>query len=276
MICVSRVYASDAFGDGLRAPPRTGRFSPAASANGVTSRATSTAATTIHGPWPRIGVRVRMRLSIGESTSLADGRQANAGARYGGTRRSLPLPLQHESAGEGCGPARPLSDHREERPAARHVAQVVRAAVLEAEARADDRAVDRPGREHLARLGERGDARCDVHGHPADVVREHLALARVQPDAHGEPERLQTVDDRLRAAHRPRRRAVERDEERVADRLHLAPAEAVELAADDRVVGDEQVAPAGVAEAGGVPGRADDVAEQEREEVALDRRAPGP
>src|SRR4051794_35334202 len=91
MICVSRVYDSDAFGDGLRAPPRTGRFSPAASANGVTSRATRTAATTIQGPWPRPSTRRRMRLSIGESTSLADGRQANAGARYGG-ERAAPCP----------------------------------------------------------------------------------------------------------------------------------------------------------------------------------------
>src|SRR4051812_19234341 len=97
MICVSRVYESDAFGDGLRAPPRTGRFSPAASANGVTSRATSTAATTIQGPWPRNRVRVRMLLSIGESTSLADGRQAYVGARYGGTRPPCLCPCNRKA-----------------------------------------------------------------------------------------------------------------------------------------------------------------------------------
>src|SRR3954464_14240949 len=85
MIWVSRTYDRDAFGDGLRAPPRTGRFSPAARANGVTSNATRTAATTIQGPWPRPSTRRRMRLSIGESTSLADGRQA-VRTRYGGTR----------------------------------------------------------------------------------------------------------------------------------------------------------------------------------------------
>ena len=64
------------------------------------------------------------------------------------------------------------------------------------------------------------------------------------------------------------------DEERVADRLDLAAAEAVDLAADDRVVGHEQVAPAGVAEPGGVAGRADDVAEQDRQQLALRRAAP--
>src|SRR3954469_21180925 len=65
MICVSRVYDRDAFGDGLRAPPRTGRFSPAARANGVARGATRTAATTIQGPVPRRGRRLRMRVSIG-------------------------------------------------------------------------------------------------------------------------------------------------------------------------------------------------------------------
>src|SRR3954447_22307648 len=109
MICVSRVYDSCAFGDGLRAPPRTGRFSPAARANGVTSSATSTAATTIQGPWPRPSTRRRMRVSIGESTSLADGRQA-VRARDTGQRALLPLPLQHAPGREGCGPARPLSE----------------------------------------------------------------------------------------------------------------------------------------------------------------------
>src|SRR4051812_4899470 len=72
MICVSRVYESDAFGDGFRAPPRTGRFSPAARANGVARSATSTAATTIQGPLPRNGRRLRMRVSIGGTTSLVD------------------------------------------------------------------------------------------------------------------------------------------------------------------------------------------------------------
>src|SRR3954453_20119729 len=90
MICVSRVNESCAFGDGLRAPPRSGRFSPAArgkrgrgketrpggEANGVTSNATRTAATAIQGPWPRPSTRRRIRLSIGESPSLADRRQA--------------------------------------------------------------------------------------------------------------------------------------------------------------------------------------------------------
>src|SRR3954452_5074905 len=80
MICVSRVYESEAFGDGLRAPPRTGRFSPAARANGVASSATSTAATTIQGPLPRKGRRLRMRVSIGGRPPWVD-RWGAAGVR---------------------------------------------------------------------------------------------------------------------------------------------------------------------------------------------------
>src|SRR4051812_38122262 len=80
MICVSRVYESDAFADGLRRPPLTGRPSPAATANGVISSAAPHAATTIQGPLPRPGRRRRMRVSIGESTSLG-GRERQARAR---------------------------------------------------------------------------------------------------------------------------------------------------------------------------------------------------
>src|SRR3954451_4095121 len=93
MICVSRVYDRDAFGDGLRAPPRTGRFSPAASANGVASSATSTAATTIQGPLPRKGRRLRMRVSIGGIDLLGrvgGERQACRGSQI---RRAAALPL---------------------------------------------------------------------------------------------------------------------------------------------------------------------------------------
>src|SRR4051812_13885037 len=89
MICVSRVYDSDAFGDGLRAPPRTGRFSPAARANGVTSSATRTAATTIQGPWPRPSTRRRMRVSIGGIDLLGEWAAGGYGRAIRGTRPRL-------------------------------------------------------------------------------------------------------------------------------------------------------------------------------------------
>src|SRR3954454_9024640 len=98
MICVSRVYASDAFGDGLRAPPRTGRFSPAARANGVARSAASTAATTIQGPWLRKGRRLRMRVSIVGVDLLGRVGGERQACRSAAVRRvaALPLPVQHD------------------------------------------------------------------------------------------------------------------------------------------------------------------------------------
>src|SRR3954454_16313956 len=53
MICVSFVYDSDALFDGLRAPPLTGLFSPAASANGATQMASTMALAASQTPLPR-------------------------------------------------------------------------------------------------------------------------------------------------------------------------------------------------------------------------------
>src|SRR3954449_9987311 len=89
MIWVSRVYDNDLFGEGLRAPPSTGRFSPAARANGVTSSATSTAATTIQGPWPRPSTRRRMRVSIGGIDLLGEWAAGGYGRAIRGTRPRL-------------------------------------------------------------------------------------------------------------------------------------------------------------------------------------------
>src|SRR3954454_5021502 len=91
MIFVSPVYDREAVGGGVRAPPRTGRFSPAARANGVARSATSTAATTIQGPLPRKGMRLRMRVSIGGRPpwSVGGERQACHGARTGASQPCL-------------------------------------------------------------------------------------------------------------------------------------------------------------------------------------------
>src|SRR5215210_9569930 len=77
MISVSRLYERLWLADGLRRPPSIGRPSPAASANGVMIIAAAAVAMTIQGPLPRSGRRLRMRVSIGESTSLGGtGQQA--------------------------------------------------------------------------------------------------------------------------------------------------------------------------------------------------------
>src|SRR3954462_3036040 len=139
-------------------------------------------------------------------------------------------------------------DDREDRPVAGDAAQLLQAAAVEVEARADDGAGDRPRDEDLPRSRQAGAPRGDVHRHAADVRPDQLALARVQPRADLEAEAVDAVDDRLGAPQRLGRRAVEGDEERVADRLDLMAAEAVDLAADAGVVRAQQVAPARVAE----------------------------
>src|SRR5205085_10816237 len=93
------------------------------------------------------------------------------------------------------------------------------AAVVEVQAGADDRPVRRARGEDLARRRERADARGDVDSHPADVVAEDLALARVQPDAHVEALRAHDVAQRVGAADGAARRAPEDREEAIADAL---------------------------------------------------------
>src|SRR5436190_16619594 len=97
---------------------------------------------------------------------------------------------------------------------------------LELEARPDDGAVGGAGGEDLARLSEVRDARRDVDGHAADVLADDLALAGVQADVELEAERPDRLDDRAGAAQRAGRRAVEDDEERIADGLDDVATEA--------------------------------------------------
>src|SRR5262249_43016392 len=132
----------------------------------------------------------------------------------------------------------------EQRPLARDSLELVVAVELELEAGSDDGSERRARHQDLTRLRKRGDARRDVDGHPADVVADVLALAGVHAGAHLDAELLHARDDLARAADRDRRRASPDREERVADRLDLDEAEAIELLAHDAVVRREQVAPA--------------------------------
>ena len=127
---------------------------------------------------------------------------------------------------------------------------------------ADDEVLHGARDEHLARAGERRDARAEMDGQPGDVVRQDLDLADVDAGPDLEPELPDAVADRDRAADRAGR-AVERREEPVADDLDLVAAEPLELATDDAVVVGEQGLPADVAELGRPLGRADDVGEQD-------------
>src|SRR4030095_1776127 len=63
------------------------------------------------------------------------------------------------------------------------------------------------------------------------------------------------------AAHRARG-PVERSNETIAGRIHLAAAQAFDLLADDAIMLTEQFLPAVIAELGGAPRRIDDVREE--------------
>src|SRR4051794_17770537 len=131
---------------------------------------------------------------------------------------------------------------REDRPRLGHALEGVRARVAEAQPGADDERRDRARDEHLVGAGQGGDARGDVDGQAADVVLPALDLAGVQAGAHAEAAGGQGVADPHGAADRARR-AVEGGQCPVAERLDPAPAEALDVAARDLVVGVEQRPP---------------------------------
>src|SRR5262249_26519528 len=118
---------------------------------------------------------------------------------------------------------------REQTPLAGDAAQLMRAAIGEAQTRARDEIFDRTGHEHFTRTRARGDARADVHCDAAEIVADGFALAGVETGANLETERTDRVANRGRATNRACR-TIERREESVADRFHFATAKASELA----------------------------------------------
>ena len=94
-----------------------------------------------------------------------------------------------------------------------------------------------------------------------------------RPARTSSPSVADRIDDRLCAADRARG-PVEGREEPVARGIDLAPVEAGELASHRGMVLLEQVAPAPVAELGGLLGRADEIGEQHRRQHAIGRPPP--
>src|SRR5918992_1244269 len=111
----------------------------------------------------------------------------------------------------------------------------MRPAIVKPDVGADHQVLDGPRDQHLAALGERGDAGADVDGDPADVAVQQLALPGVQAAADAQPQPVELLDDLLRTEDGAGR-AVEGGDETVAQGLDLAPAMPPEQVADDRVV----------------------------------------
>src|SRR5438477_4237938 len=109
------------------------------------------------------------------------------------------------------------------------------AAVVEGEPGAGDEILDGLRDEHLARPGERGDPCPGVDGDAADLRPVELTFAGVDTGADLDAQLPDSLAGRERTADGARR-PVEGGEEAVARRVHLAAAEAVELAPDRAVV----------------------------------------
>src|SRR4029078_13094216 len=101
--------------------------------------------------------------------------------------------------------------------------------------------------EHLSRAGERSDARAGVHRYSADLVAGKLALTRVQPRAHLDPDALHVRHDRPGAADCAGR-PVERCEEAVARGVDLPPSETFQISADALDLTVEESAPSPLSE----------------------------
>ena len=118
---------------------------------------------------------------------------------------------------------------------------------LELQPGARHQVTDGAGDDDLARARLSRNARADVHGEPGELAVRDLALARVDACADLEPQRLNGLDRGSSATDRAGR-SVEARKEADARGVELAPAEALELPPDRRVVAFEQRAPAPVSE----------------------------
>lgn len=107
----------------------------------------------------------------------------------------------------------------------------------------------------------RHDASADDDGDPCHLSRGDVAFARVDAGSHVEPERADTIDNRLRAPDGAPG-AIERREEAVARGIDLLATVAGKLASHKRVVPLQEVGPRTVTERGCTRRRVGDVSEQ--------------
>ena len=154
-------------------------------------------------------------------------------------------------------------------PFAGNTLEGLAAAVAEAQPGARHQVLYGARHQHLARTGERRDARADVNGNPTDIVVDHFAFAGMEPSTDFDPKRPDLLGNGAGAADAARR-SVEGGKNAVAGRLDLMAAKACEIAPDRGVMTVEEITPAAVAERGGLLGRADDVGKENRGEYPVD------
>lgn len=103
---------------------------------------------------------------------------------------------------------------------------------------------------------------------PREIVTSTVALAGMNPGAHLNSQRSDSVTHRSSTADRPRR-TFEHSEETIAERLDRPTPVALDLDADDLVVAFDQCPPALVSHLGGSLCRGDDVGEQDRRQGTI-------
>src|SRR5215212_11292550 len=89
--------------------------------------------------------------------------------------------LNGRAAPVGRARRRDLSSYAEQTPLARNAAQRGATQILELDARSGHQIFHGAGDEHIAASGVRRDALGNVEGDAANLLREQLAFARVQP-----------------------------------------------------------------------------------------------
>lgn len=96
---------------------------------------------------------------------------------------------------------------------------------------AGDELLHRAGHQDLAGSGRGGHAGSDVDGDSTDVLVQQLDLACMESDADGDPQAPNGVADPARAVDGSSG-TIEGREDAVAHRLHQAPAEPLDLPAN--------------------------------------------
>src|SRR5262249_43521675 len=150
----------------------------------------------------------------------------------------------------------------EQPPLPRHTLELINTALHKLEPGPDHQIAQRAGHQHLVGPRHRANARADVHGDPADVIAADLALAGVQPGAHGDAQRGHRVADCHRAADRALR-TVEHRQKAVARRIHLPAPKPSQLRPHDGVVRIKQRTPIAVTHRGGRARRVHDVGKEQ-------------
>src|ERR1700731_1544418 len=154
-------------------------------------------------------------------------------------------------------------------PGVRHAFENVRAEILERDAGAGHKILDRTRADDVVGTSETCDPRGDVHCDAPYVIVRNFDFASVNACANRYSERAQRGDDRLCAVNGTCR-AIERCKKAVPKRFHFTPTKAGQVSSYSLVVLVQQVAPTAVAERGSLLGRTDDVGKENRGEHPVD------